>query len=214
MLEVKKSCLSMKYFYCFIAKRGFDIFVSAISLLVFSPLFIVVAIITKLSSKGELIFKHKRIGYLGREFKIYKFRTMMKGAEDYSLFFTPEQIAEFHENYKLRHDPRITPIGKFLRRTSLDELPQLVNVLKGEMSIVGPRPVTIDELKKYGESSNLLLSVRPGITGLWQVSGRSDTTYEERVNLDVRYAKDIGLLLDAKIFFKTFIKVLLREGVY
>jgi len=195
-------------------KRCFDIFFSVIGLLLLSPCFAIIALLIKTTSKGNILFKHRRIGYMGKEIIVYKFRTMKEGSEEYSRYFTAEQIAEFNENYKLKEDPRVTSVGKFLRKTSLDELPQIINVLIGNMSVVGPRPVTKEELTKYGDYKEMLFSIKPGITGLWQVNGRSDTTYDDRVKLDIHYISNANLLSDIKIIFKTFVKVIIREGVY
>ena len=158
-----------------------------------SPLFLIISIAVKLDSKGPAFFVHKRIGKDGKIINVYKFRTMVDNAEGLIRKFTPEQLKKFNENFKLEDDPRITRIGKFLRKTSLDELPQLLNILKGELSIIGPRPVVSNELERYGENKEKFLSVTPGLTGYWAANGRSCTTYEE-------------------IFFKTIILVLKREG--
>jgi lipopolysaccharide/colanic/teichoic acid biosynthesis glycosyltransferase len=195
-------------------KRAFDIAFSSLVLLGLSPLMLTIALAIRLTSKGSVLFRHRRVGIGGKEFYVYKFRTMQHGAEAMKHSFTPEQQAEFQQNYKLKSDPRVTPIGRVLRKTSLDELPQFMNVLEGDMSIVGPRPVTREELDKYGSSTDLVLSVNPGITGLWQVSGRSDTSYEERVRLDVRYAMQCGFFMDIRIILSTFRIVLARMGAY
>jgi lipopolysaccharide/colanic/teichoic acid biosynthesis glycosyltransferase len=147
------------------------------------------------------------------EFDAYKFRTMVRDADNV-LAANPELNHAFSKQFKLREDPRITPLGSWLRKYSLDELPQLVNVLKGQMSLVGPRMITTVELVKYGPHENLLLTVRPGITGYWQVSGRQDLSYEERVNMDIKYITNWSLLLDAKILFRTPLKVVRGEGAY
>lgn len=195
-------------------KRVFDIAFSAFTLLALAPLMLSIALVIRLTSRGPAIFRHRRVGLGGKEFSVYKFRTMLQGAEAMRRSFTPEQQAEFLENYKLKSDPRVTPFGRILRRTSLDELPQLINVLNGDMSLVGPRPVTREELEKYGGSTEILLSVNPGITGLWQVSGRNDVSYEDRVRLDVRYALQRGPLMDLWIILSTFRIMLTRLGAY
>lgn len=193
-------------------KRAIDILLSFLGLIILSPIFLIIAIAIKIDSKGPVFFLHKRIGKNGKEFKMYKFRTMCDNAEDMIKNFTEEQKKEFEKNYKLTNDPRITRVGKILRKSSLDELPQILNILKGELSIIGPRPVVRDELEKYGDQKQKLLSVKPGLTGYWAVNGRSDTTYEERINMELYYVDHISFLLDIKIFFKTILVVLKREG--
>ena len=147
-----------------IVKRILSILCSVISIIVLSPLFIIISLVVKISSKGSVFFIHERIGFQGKKFKLIKFRTMVDNAEDMIAAFTPEQKKEWEENFKLKDDPRITKIGKFLRKTSLDELPQLINILKGDMSFVGPRPIVEDELSWYGDNKEKLLSVKPGLT--------------------------------------------------
>ena len=155
-------------------KRFMDIVLASVGLVVLSPVFLIIAILIKVESKGKVFFKHKRIGKNGKEIYIYKFRTMVENAEDLIKQFTPEQMKEFKENFKLENDPRVTKIGKVLRKTSLDELPQLINIIKGDISIIGPRPVVEEELEKYGINKNKFLSVTPGLTGYWQVPLFSD----------------------------------------
>ena len=177
-----------------------------------SPLFLILAILIKLDSKGPVFFLHTRIGKNGKNIKIYKFRTMVTNAEELIKEFTPEQMKEYKENYKLTNDPRITKIGKFLRKTSLDELPQLINIIKGDLSIIGPRPVVKDELEKYEENIAKFLSVTPGLTGNWAANGRNNTTYEERMRLELEYVDNISLKTDIKIFFQTIYAVIKKEG--
>lgn len=193
-------------------KRVVDFTLSLIGLIVLSPIFLVIAIFIKKESDGPVFFKHKRIGKNGKEIYIYKFRSMVTNAEELIKKFTPEQMKEFKENFKLENDPRITKIGKFLRKTSLDELPQLINILKGELSIIGPRPVIKEELEKYGNNKEKFLSVMPGLTGYWAANGRSDTTYEQRMMMELYYVDNMSFKLDVKIFFKTAISVLKKEG--
>lgn len=193
-------------------KRVIDIFISFTALVVLSPVFLIIALLIKKESDGPVLFKHKRIGKNGREFSIYKFRSMVPNAEELIKRFTPEQMKEFKANFKLENDPRITKIGKFLRKTSLDELPQLINILKGELSIIGPRPVIKQELEKYGNNREKFLSVNPGLTGYWAANGRSDTTYEQRMMMELYYVDNISFKLDIKIFLKTIISVLKKEG--
>lgn len=193
-------------------KRGIDVILSTIALVVLSPVFLILAILIKLDSKGPVFFLHTRIGKNGKNIKIYKFRTMVTNAEELIKEFTPEQMKEYKENYKLTNDPRITKIGKFLRKTSLDELPQLINIIKGDLSIIGPRPVVKDELEKYGENMAKFLSVTPGLTGNWAANGRNNTTYEERMKLELEYVDNISLKTDIKIFFQTIFAVIKKEG--
>ena len=193
-------------------KRVFDIVWSLIGLIVLSPVFIILSILVKTTSEGPVFFAHKRVGKGGKTIKIYKFRSMVTNAEELIKQFTPEQKAEYEKNFKLENDPRITKIGNFMRKTSLDELPQLINILKGDISIVGPRPVMDVETKIYGNYRNMLLSVKPGLTGFWAASGRSHTTYTRRRAMEIYYVKNRSVLLDLKIIFKTFISVFKREG--
>ncbi|EGT3617146.1 sugar transferase, partial [Clostridium perfringens] len=177
-----------------------------------SPLFLILYIWVKVDSKGPAFFGHKRIGKDRKYIDVYKFRSMVSNAKEVFDNFTPEQKAEFEKNFKLDDDPRITKCGAFLRKTSLDELPQLINIIKGNMSIVGPRPIIDKEVEKYGEYADKLFSVTPGLTGYWQANGRSDTTYEERVQMDMYYIDNRSLWLDIKIIFKTVISVIKKEG--
>lgn len=195
-----------------VTKRVLDVLLSFIGLIVLSPIFLILGIMIKIDSKGPVFFTHKRIGKNGKKIGIYKFRTMHENAEQMIENFTEEQMEEYKENYKLKNDPRITRVGKFLRRTSLDELPQIWNILKGELSIIGPRPVIASELEKYGPNKNKFLSATPGLTGYWQANGRSTTTYEERMEMELYYVDNRSLWLDVRLFFKTFISVIKKEG--
>ncbi len=195
-----------------IVKRTTDIILSLTSLVGLLPFFAIIALAIKLDSKGPVFFKHTRIGKDGKIIKIYKFRTMVENAEDLIKRFTPEQMKEYEENYKLSNDPRITKVGKFLRKTSLDELPQLINILKGDLAIVGPRPVVANELKKYGTNIRKFLSVTPGLTGYWAANGRSCTSYEQRMQMELFYIDNLSFKLDVKVFFKTIGAVLNRRG--
>ena len=188
-------------------KNIFDFIFSLIFLICGSPLFFVIAVLVKFSSRGPIFFQHKRIGKNKKYFYCIKFRTMHPEANDIlnNLLSENEEIRnEFQKTHKLKNDPRITPLGKILRKTSLDEIPQFLNVLKGEMSIVGPRPIVNEEVKKYGNKIKKVLSVKPGITGLWQVSGRNNLTYKRRVLLDCLYVKEINYLIDIRIIIRTF----------
>ena len=193
-------------------KRFFDIVLASIGMIVLSPIFLIISLAIKLESKGPIFFKHTRIGKDGKIIKIYKFRSMVNNAEDMIKEFTPEQMKEYRENYKLTNDPRITKVGKFLRKTSLDELPQLINIIKGDLSIIGPRPVVAEELKKYGPNTEKFLSVTPGLTGYWAANGRSCTSYEQRMQMELFYIDNLSLKMDIKVFFKTIEAVIKREG--
>lgn len=199
-------------------KKCFDMVISMLLLpLLFFPMIVLIAVI-HLDSKGPAIFFQERIGKNGRKFRCYKFRTMYADAEErlkVLLENDPARKSEWTTFWKLKDDPRITRIGKFLRKTSLDELPQIVNVLRGEMSFVGPRPVTGDEINEYyKKAADICYSVLPGLTGLWQVSGRNNTSYDYRIALDLWYVKNWQLWLDIVILFKTVRIVLRREGAY
>jgi lipopolysaccharide/colanic/teichoic acid biosynthesis glycosyltransferase len=193
-------------------KRAFDIVASFFGMVILSPLFLVVAVAIMLESRGAPIYTQRRVGRGGDVFKIFKFRSMVKNADEVLANFTPLQRAEFEVNFKLDNDPRITKVGAFIRKTSLDELPQLMNIFLGHLSIVGPRPIVEYETYKYSDKIDNLLSIKPGLTGYWQVNGRSDTTYEERVEMEMYYVNNSSMLLDLKIFFATFAVVFKRKG--
>lgn len=200
-----------------IAKRMIDVVVSGVALLLLSPLFLTVSLLIKLSSPGPVYFSHKRIGRGGTFFNAWKFRSMVPNAqrvlEDY-LNEHPELRDEWDRDHKLKNDPRITWIGKLIRKTSLDELPQLWNVFVGEMSLVGPRPIVEEEITKYGPTFRDYLRVTPGITGLWQISGRNNTTYAERLEYDEFYVRNWSPWMDLYILLRTVRTVLLCEGAY
>ncbi len=204
-----------KWAYVFI-KRLLDILLSLVGLLILSPLFLVVAILIKREDGGPVIYRSYRVGRKGKSIGVFKFRSMKPHADRLEDMLTPEELAEYRKEFKLAHDPRVTRMGSFLRKTSIDELPQLVNILSGDMSIVGPRPLVRNEVEgKYTASQRVrLLSVRPGLTGLWQVSGRSDCTYEsgERQKLELSYIDRRSLLLDFKVILRTIAVVLKRDG--
>lgn len=192
-------------------KRIFDIVVSLISLILLSPILLIIATAIRLEDGGKAILVQDRIGLNGKLFKFYKFRSMIKDADKvlFELLESDEQLAlEYKINKKLVNDPRITKIGKFIRKTSLDELPQLINILKGDMSFVGNRPYLpreIDDMQPYYES---IVKSKPGLTGLWQVSGRSNLTFKNRCKIEANYSEKMSLSLDIKIFFKTFAVIL------
>ena len=198
-------------------KRGIDLFFTLTAGGFLFPALLFLAIAVRLDSSGPALFAHTRIGRNGKHFKVYKFRTMATNGDEIlekHLAENPESHAEWQETQKLKEDPRVTRMGKFLRKTSLDELPQLLNVLSGEMSLVGPRPIVDSEMEKYGEDYVLYTRVRPGITGLWQVSGRNDVTYEERVRLDHYYVCNWSVWLDILIIIRTIPEVLRCSGAY
>ena len=197
-------------------KRIIDIIGSLVGIAILVPLTIVVWIVNKLNKEdGPLFYSQERIGKDGKHFKMYKFRSMVVDAEEKLEILLKENEdlrKEFEETRKLKNDPRITKIGKILRKTSLDEFPQFVNVLKGEMSIVGPRAVIDGEIEKFGEHKKEVLSVKPGVTGYWAANGRSDTSYEERVELETYYANNLSIPLDVTILAKTVVSVVKKEG--
>lgn len=195
-----------------VVKRVMDVTIASIAMIVLSPIFAIIAIAVKMESEGPVFFKHTRIGKDGKIIKLYKFRSMVINAEELIKSFTPEQMKEYKENYKLTNDPRITKIGKFLRKTSLDELPQLINIIKGDLAIIGPRPVIAEELKKYGDNIDKFLSVTPGLTGYWAANGRSNTTYEQRMQMELYYIDNMSLKMDIQVFFKTILSVVKKEG--
>lgn len=205
--KLKKVYIPYKFF-----KRITDIILSFILLIGLFPAFAIISLAIKLESKGPILFKHTRIGKDGKIIKIYKFRSMVENAEDLIQKFTPEQMKEYEENYKLSDDPRITKVGKFLRKTSLDELPQLINIIKGDLAIIGPRPVVANELKKYGTNIKKFLSVTPGLTGYWAANGRSCTSYEQRMQMELYYIDNLSLKMDVMVFFKTIEAVVRRKG--
>lgn len=187
-------------------KRLFDILFSLSVLILFAPVYLLLAFLIALSSSGPIFYVQERVGKNRKKFYCLKFRTMVENADDILLEImenSPHLRQEFEDNFKLKKDPRITWIGRFLRMTSLDEFPQFWNVLKGDMSVVGPRPLVEEELPRYGRHINKILTIRPGITGLWQVSGRNDIPYPRRVQIDLYYANDKNLWMDMWILFKT-----------
>ncbi len=193
-------------------KRVLDVFGSCVLLCFLSPLFLVVALLVLMSDGAPIFYPRRVIGPRG-EFNAYKFRTMLRNA-DAILAADPDLRNSFHKNFKLKSDPRVTRVGAWLRKFSLDELPQLANVLAGQMSLVGPRMITSQELSKYGPYQGLLLSVKAGLTGYWQILGRQDVSYEERVRMDVHYITHWSLGLDFAILLKTPRRVIRAEGAY
>jgi len=196
-----------------LGKRLFDLTVAATLLMVLSPVFLLIFCLIKASGRGSVFFRQRRVGHACREFKMYKFRSMYHGAH----LTEDSLVLDEHHGcfFKLKADPRITPLGKWLRRFSLDELPQLWNVFKGNMSLVGPRPVLVSEFQKTPTMANhIRFQTLPGLTGLWQVSGRSNCTDEERLRLDSEYAKRCSPALDLKILLKTLPAVVSGDGAY
>ena len=200
-----------------ISKRGFDILMASIALLFLSPIFLMLMALVKFSDGGRVFYGHSRIGHSGRSFRCLKFRTMRQDGDrilkEY-LANNPSAYEEWRSTRKLQDDPRVTAVGSVLRKLSLDELPQLINILRGEMSLVGPRPVVEDELELYDVAAQYYLRSRPGLTGLWQVSGRNDVSYESRVALDSHYVQNWSLMTDIKIIGLTVPAVCLSRGSY
>lgn len=203
-----------KELYHFV-KRAFDIVVSSVALIVLAPVLLLVAALIKFDSKGPVFIDQKRIGKDGKMFKIYKFRSMVDHAEDI-LFEMMENDPAIKEEYltnkKLENDPRVTRVGKFLRRTSIDELPQLINIFLGNMTLVGPRPYLAMEIPDMGVCYRTIIKMTPGLTGPWQVSGRNDIGFQERCIMDVRYFRECSLSTDLKILFKTAGAVISKKG--
>ncbi len=196
------------------AKRAFDVLACCLLILILLPLLAVIAVIVRLDG-GPALFRHRRIGADGRAFMCLKFRSMKQDGDALlaALFeLEPVAEAEWRQTQKLRNDPRVTPIGRLLRKTSFDELPQLFNVIMNDMSLVGPRPITAEEAVRYGGMMRYYCASKPGITGLWQVSGRSSTSYERRIELDVAYVQNWTFRKDLVILAKTIPAVLSREG--
>ena len=201
-----------KLYYFF--KRFLDIVISFFALILLSPVFLIIAIAIKIDDGGKVFYVHDRVGLNGKKVGIFKYRSMMENADKIENILSPEQLEEYFKEYKIDNDPRITKVGNFLRKSSLDELPQLLNIFLGQLSIVGPRPVVKDELMHYGEDVDKLLSVKPGLTGYWQAYARNNVTYEsgERQRMELYYVDNQSMWFDVKIFFKTFVSVIKRDG--
>ena len=200
-----------------IYKRTFDLICTICGGLLILPVIAIISLLVAIDNKGNVIFAHRRIGKNGKEFPCYKFQTMIPNAQEKLVEYlaaNPEAKKEWEESFKLTNDPRVTKLGGFLRKTSLDELPQLWNVIKGDMSLVGPRPIIRKEIERYGEYFREYAMVLPGITGMWQASGRSDTTYEERVSMDTWYVRNWSVWLDIMYLAKTFQAVIFGKGAY
>lgn len=200
-----------------VLKRAMDVFLILLASPILLPVMLAITVAIRMTSPGPVFFSHRRIRKHGMFFSMWKFRTMHVDSQqllDDYLAANPEAHYEWRTTHKLRNDPRITPLGRFLRRTSLDELPQIWNVLEGTMSLVGPRPIVAAEVEKYGRFFADYCKVKPGLTGLWQVSGRSEVSYEERVQLDREYVRTWSLLNDATILVRTLSSVVNQEGAY
>jgi exopolysaccharide production protein ExoY len=196
-------------------KRYFDIGIAVVALILLAPLLMCIICLLSMASRGPVFYRHRRIGFAGSEFGCLKFRTMRAYSEEEFKAYLQQNCEarkEWGETRKLKRDPRVTPVGAFLRKTSLDELPQLINIIKGEMSLVGPRPVTRQELEQYGSHIGYYLRARPGLTGVWQISGRSNTSFQERVVLDTQYVRDWSFGVDLKILVLTVPCVIAARG--
>jgi Undecaprenyl-phosphate galactose phosphotransferase WbaP len=198
-------------------KRLIDLFIVIVGGLIILPMLLFIALLVKISSPGPVFYGHQRLGKDHKYFTAYKFRSMYKNSDEILkklLDTDPRLREEWEENHKLKDDPRVTAVGKILRRISFDEFPQLINILKGEMSLVGPRPIVDAEIEKYGKDFDRIFSVKPGLTGLWQVSGRSDTDYTDRVALDTYYLQSWSVWLDLWVLLKTVGVVIKGKGAY
>ena len=196
-------------------KRTFDIIASGMFILLFSWLYLIIALIVKCGDGGKVFYFYSRVGKHGKVIKIPKFRSMKKNADKLEEMLTPEQLEQYKREYKIDNDPRITKVGRFLRKTSLDELPNIFSIFIGDISVIGPRPLMREELEeKYGEDAEKLVSVKPGITGWWSANGRSNVTYEsgERQKLELYYVDHCSFWMDTKILFKTVINVFKGTG--
>lgn len=210
--DIKKQNIAYRF-----VKRLVDIIGGIVGLIILIPMTIILFIVKVFMKEndGSIFYKQIRVGKNEKKFKVYKYRSMCINADEKLKEYLKENESarkEFKKYHKLKNDPRITKVGKVLRATSLDEFPQLINVLKGEMSLVGPRPITDEEVEAYGELKNKFLSVKPGLTGYWQVNGRSNTEYEDRIKMELYYVDNASLLLDLKILLKTFVAVIKKEG--
>jgi lipopolysaccharide/colanic/teichoic acid biosynthesis glycosyltransferase len=195
------------------AKRVFDFVVAFVGLLLLLPVFLAVWMAIYFQDGGPVVFKQRRLKQNGTVFYIFKFRSMVNNAEEI-LRSSPELMAEYQRTFKIANDPRLLKIGRFIRSTSIDELPQLINVIYGDMSLVGPRPIVEREIENYGEYADVYLSMKPGCAGLWQCSGRSNTTYAERIALDMEYREKATIWFDVQILWLTLISVFRRNGAH
>lgn len=196
---------------CLAVKRFFDIVLSSLGCVILSPLFLILMLIVKLSDGGKVFYRHERLGKNGKRIYIYKFRSMRQNSDNE---LTDEQLGILKKEFKLHDDPRVTKVGAFLRRTSMDELPQLINIIKGDLSITGPRPIVFDELNFYGKDAAEFLSVKPGLTGYWQAYARNNVTYStgKRQKMELYYIRHRSLWFEIKILFKTVISVFTKKS--
>ena len=215
LITNQKPVKSKKIIYCFI-KRGIDLLLSLLVMPIYLIIYILVAAAVKFTDGGPVLYKSARIGKDGKPFYMYKFRTMKINADKLEDFLTPEELEKYKKEYKLENDPRVTGIGNILRKTSLDELPQILNVIKNDMSLIGPRPVLNEETLLYGNDRNILLSVKPGLTGYWQAYARNNVGYTDgkRQKMELYYIKNRSLKFDIRIFFATIRRVLSGKGVF
>ena len=210
VLENEK--VQSKTFY-FVTKRIFDFCFALVCLIVLSPILLLIAIAIKLDSKGPVFYYGFRVGKGMKQFRFFKFRSMIINADEVMKTWSPELMAEYQKNLKLDNDPRITRVGKIIRKLSLDELPQIINIFKGDMSLIGPRPIMPREIERTGvENLKLMCSVTPGLTGWWACSGRSNCTWEEKTELELYYVRNCSWKLDIKCFFKTIESVVKKDG--
>ena len=203
--------------YSVFFKRVVDVFLSVVLVFLFSPIFLFICIIMFIFYGNKVFYVHNRLGYYGEVIYVYKFRTMILNSEQILESYLdnhPKEKVIWKQNQKLYNDPRVTKFGRFLRMFSLDELPQIFNVIRGDMSLVGPRPIVDEEIVKYGESFKLYKSIKPGITGLWQISGRSNLSYAQRIELDIYYIKNVSFFLDLSILIKTLPVIIFKKGAY
>lgn len=215
LITEKQTIKSKKLIYC-AAKRGIDLLLSLLVMPIYLIIYALAAAVVKFTDGGPVLYKSARIGKDGKPFYMYKFRTMRINADKLEDFLTPEELEKYKKEYKLENDPRVTGMGSILRRTSLDELPQILNVIKNDMSLIGPRPVMYEETLLYGEDRSTLLSVKPGLTGYWQAYARNDVGYTDgrRQQMELYYIKNRSLKFDIRIFFATIRRVLSGKGVF
>ena len=215
LITEKQTIKSKKLIYC-AAKRGIDLLLSLLVMPIYLIIYALAAAVVKFTDGGPVLYKSARIGKDGKTFYMYKFRTMRINADKLEDFLTPEELEKYKKEYKLENDPRVTGIGSILRKTSLDELPQILNVIKNDMSLIGPRPVMYEETLLYGDDRSTLLSVKPGLTGYWQAYARNDVGYTDgrRQQMELYYIKNRSLKFDIRIFFATIRRVLSGKGVF
>lgn len=195
-------------------KRCGELFLSFIAFPAFAVIYLIVAILLKIQDGGPVLYKAERVGLNGKNFYMYKFRTMKLNADRLEDFLSPDELEEYKKEYKLENDPRVTKVGNILRKTSMDELPQIINIIKNDMSLIGPRPIVEEETEIYGDKKSLFLSVKPGLTGYWQAYARNDVGYTDgrRQEMELYYIKNRSVRLDIKIFFATIKRVITRKG--